>query len=519
MRIFVSYARVDRNYCIHIVNTLEVHDVWYDQRLYAGQQWWKEILRRLEWCEGFIYLLSPDSVTSEYCRKEFELAQSMGRHIFPVLIQENTPIPPSLMDVHYCDLSKGITPEAVKSLLNSIYIAERHKQPPPAVSISAMPVTDIKPPSMNPSTIISSAIAAMEKGHFDQAVYLLKQARSNGYTSRFINIDSLLKEAESSLERQAYLREAEREYRQIADLVKFAPAKRLGCEAFQAFRRAFPDYDPECLAQLCEEISITLEPVGSKNGGDVVTPVRRQASAFTLPMLEWCDIPLGITEIHEVTESGSRPAQSFYVDNFRMTKYPVTNGQYQIFLDDPMGYANPDWWQFSQHAYNWRMKNPQPKPGSFKGDERPREMVTWYDAVAFCRWLSARMGQNITLPTQGQWQRAAQGDTKRIYPWGDTFETKYANTRESGLKMTTLVTRYHDGISPYGVMDMAGNVWEWCLNAKGEYSNNVDLSTNATRAVHGGSFVSVHQRSQITFHYYLNPQTYYSSIGFRLVMA
>ena len=86
MRLFVSYARVDKPYCIQIIEMLDVHEVWYDQRLYAGQQWWKEILRRLDWCEGFIYLLSPESVASEYCRREFELALNLGRHIFPVLI-------------------------------------------------------------------------------------------------------------------------------------------------------------------------------------------------------------------------------------------------------------------------------------------------------------------------------------------------------------------------------------------------------------------------------------------------
>ena len=83
MRLFVSYARVDKPSCIQVVDTLDVHETWYDQRLYAGQDWWKEILRRLDWCEGFIYLLSPDSVNSEVCRKEYELAKSLGTPHFP----------------------------------------------------------------------------------------------------------------------------------------------------------------------------------------------------------------------------------------------------------------------------------------------------------------------------------------------------------------------------------------------------------------------------------------------------
>ncbi len=61
MRLFLSYARVDKPYAIQVVNMLDIHEIWYDQRLYAGQDWWREILRRLDWCDGFIYLLSPDS--------------------------------------------------------------------------------------------------------------------------------------------------------------------------------------------------------------------------------------------------------------------------------------------------------------------------------------------------------------------------------------------------------------------------------------------------------------------------
>ena len=78
MRLFISYARVDKPYCVQIAETLDIHSTWFDQRLYAGQHWWREILRRLDWCEGFIYLLSPDSIASEYCQKEYKIAQNTG---------------------------------------------------------------------------------------------------------------------------------------------------------------------------------------------------------------------------------------------------------------------------------------------------------------------------------------------------------------------------------------------------------------------------------------------------------
>ena len=71
MRLFVSYAHVDKALCKLVVERLSgVHETWYDERLFAGQDWWGEIQRRLHWCDGFVYLLSQTSVTSEYCQKE-----------------------------------------------------------------------------------------------------------------------------------------------------------------------------------------------------------------------------------------------------------------------------------------------------------------------------------------------------------------------------------------------------------------------------------------------------------------
>ena len=292
MRIFVSYARVDKPFCIQIVDTLDVHETWYDQRLYAGQNWWKEILRRLDWCESFVYLLSPDSIASEYCRKEFELAQSLGKHIVPVLIREEVNLPDNLKDTQYVDLTNGITIEAVKVLLNSIYIAERRKHP--ALPVSAIASERVAPPVTNPANVISVAAAAMENGQFDQAVFLLKQAKENGFTSRFINLDALLQDAETALERLSYLREAEREYKQIAELVKLTRTRKLGLEAFEAFRRDFPDYDPDELVQLLSKPDeVKIPAIIATNKQDVRPPI-------VLPLLEWCDIPTGYVLIDEL---------------------------------------------------------------------------------------------------------------------------------------------------------------------------------------------------------------------------
>lgn len=507
MRLFISYARVDKPYCIQIAETLEIHEIWYDQRLYAGQDWWSEILLRLEWCEGFVYLMSPDSVISDYCLKELTIAMNLGRHIFPVLIHEKTVIPESIRHFQYADLSNGLTPEAVKTLLNAIHVSERQGQPRKPVVRNIPQETKVESPIQDFSVIVGKAAEAMESGRFDHAVFLLKQAQENGYKSRFVNLTVLLQEAELALERQANQREAEREYKPIVELVKWQSTRRLGCDAFRAFAVDFPSYDPDNLASIC---------ISDDTGkAEPDRPVSRPRPTFTMPLLEWCEIPNGVVSLQKLNGGGRMHRDSAYIEAFQMSKYPVTNMQFQVFINDPDGYANPAWWDFSDQAHKWRRDTPLPRDSRFKGDERPRENVTWYEAMAFCNWLSAKTGLRIALPTDLQWQRAARGESDRLFPWGNDFSTDYANTRESKIRMTTVVMRYEKGLSPFGVFDMSGNVWEWCLNSGVKDSNNQEGEN--MRAIYGGSFISVCDRAQTNFHFNLNPEYYYGTIGFRLI--
>ncbi len=509
MRLFVSYARVDKPYCVQIANFLSIHDFWLDNRLYAGQNWWEEIMRRLDWCEGFVYLLSPDSIESKYCRQEFDLARQKGKHIFPVLIQNDCEIPDDLRDFHYADLSAGLTGDGVGTLLNAIHLAERSTASKPE---PARPTPRQKPPAgsqpmalpSDPTAIIGLAADAMEAGRFDDAVFMLERAIALGLRPRFIDIEAMLHEAQAHLEWQSKQRDMEREYNYIAELVKRRRTRKLGCDAFMVFRQHFPSYDPDNIAEICASEQVAA---ASKGAIAIDQPLRQK-----IPLLEWCEVPAGT--LHVINgKNGHSTHDTLHVDGFYISKYPVTNAQYRLFLDDPKGFGNPKWWEFSSFARAWRMENLEPVPSQFTGDERPRENVTWYEAMAFCNWLSSKIGVRITLPTRQQWQRAAKGSDNRLYPWGNDFDPNRCNTRESKIRQSTAVMRYDKGVSLFGAYDMAGNVWEWCLN--GNY-DDCDISTNGSRAVQGGSYISASERVQNDFHYVLSPEYHYGSIGFRL---
>jgi formylglycine-generating enzyme required for sulfatase activity len=517
MKLFVSYARVDKPFCLTVVDLLEAHDVWLDHRLYAGQQWWKEILRRLDWCEGFIYLLSPDSVQSEYCRREFEIAMKLGRHIFPVLIHAQTEVPVELAEVQYVDMTKGRTHESVKTLLNSIYVAEMQMQQSTIemqTPVSAIESHHVEQPSAAPANLVGEIASAMENGHFDRAIYLIKQAMNENINSPYIDFEVLLREAEIDLERITKVKQAQRDYRQIVELVKRPRTRQVGCGAFEAFLHDFPNYDPDNIISYCPDIT-KGDPLPPDADGDGI-PDEEEDGVPKLPMLEWINIPGGIVTLDKSIQGTEPPESEKTVSEFFISKYPVTNKQFQVFVDDQNGYADPRWWQFSEESRKWHAEHKKPRNAQFRGDERPRETVNWYEATAFCLWLSSRMNLDITLPTEWEWVQAARGSDNRVFPWGDEVDLDACNTSESKIKMTTSVTRFVKGVSPYAVYDMAGNVWEWCLNTA-KHDTDLDCHGEIKRAVQGGSYLGPIDRARISFGYYIHPRAAFGSVGFRLV--
>jgi hypothetical protein len=223
-----------------------------------------------------------------------------------------------------------------------------------------------------------------------------------------------------------------------------------------------------------------------------------------LPDITWLDIPAG-----EISLDGV--AGTCRVEPFQISKHVVTWVQYRAFLEAPDGYTNSDWWD--------QLARSDQRPGEqYRGlDNHPAENVSWFDAVAYCRWLTTRLGYEIRLPTEWEWQQAATGGSAdREFPWGSTWDSRHANTAESGLNRTTAVGVYPQGASPFGVLDLSGNVWEWCLN---EYAapERVEVSGDAPRVVRGGSFF--YKRESARSRYRDRDLPYWRNLGhgFRIV--
>ena len=166
-----------------------------------------------------------------------------------------------------------------------------------------------------------------------------------------------------------------------------------------------------------------------------------------------------------------QPQQTLTLPDYWIGATPVTNAQFRPFVAGD-GYTNQAYW--TPHGWAWRQARKRVQPSywenaTWNGTDYPVVGVTWYEAAAYCQWLSVQTGEAIRLPTEAEWEKAARGSAGRVYPWGDMWEAGRCNSAEAGLKRTAPVGHYPQGASPYGVLDMAGNVWEWCSSSVKDY--------------------------------------------------
>jgi formylglycine-generating enzyme required for sulfatase activity len=188
---------------------------------------------------------------------------------------------------------------------------------------------------------------------------------------------------------------------------------------------------------------------------------------------------------------GQRWKRRVYLPEYALAKTPVTNAQYRAFVE-ATGYRTPKHW-----------KNGQIPKGR---QDHPVVNVTGEDAQAFCEWAGCR------LPTEQEWEKGARGTDGRQYPWGDKWEKGRCNTHEARIGHTTPVGYYPSGASPYGLLDMVGNVWEWCANRRDEGSKKLVLrggswdvyDANARSAVRGWS-IPITLRSRCGFRCLVSP--------------
>jgi formylglycine-generating enzyme required for sulfatase activity len=289
-------------------------------------------------------------------------------------------------------------------------------------------------------------------------------------------------------------------------------------------------------------------------------PEEKPATSLDAPLwggVEFVRIPAGAflmgsradNALASDSEKPQHPIEIAY--DYWIARYPVTNEQFAQFVAATS-------YPFDLGA--WQMRSDQPVV-----------KVAWLNALAYCKWLNtliarsegipmpsgtpARIAQKdfqVRLPTEAEWEKAARGglspvvvegdlegvrdrDREREWPWGNEFDKTKCNSAEGGKKGPTPVGAYSPhGDSPYGVADMAGNVWEWTVSLWGmdlfhpqyrypyqshDGREKLDAPSSVYRVVRGGAFNSRSSSVRAAARYWFDPRVRHESVGFRVVVA
>jgi formylglycine-generating enzyme required for sulfatase activity/energy-coupling factor transporter ATP-binding protein EcfA2 len=292
----------------------------------------------------------------------------------------------------------------------------------------------------------------------------------------------------------------------------------------------------------------------------------------TLKDMQFCLVPAGSFVMgsdkndDKDAQDSETPQKTIDIPDFYLSRFPVTQAQFAACVAAG-GYANDAYWPEARELGYW-------KKGQFKGDydseprDRPVRLgapfdlanhpvvgVSWFEALAFVRWLNdlgnlIPSGWTASLPTEAQWEKAARGGKEivagemivklsevgkkfsfkskvnkfenRIYPWGDKLSTNLANYDDTKIQATNTVGCFPRGASPYGCEEMSGNVWEWCRTKwRDNYRTEADESLDGKedRVLRGGSYFVNPWGVRCSARGWFNPYFVDVSIGFRVALS
>ncbi len=505
---FISYSRRNLEFVEKLTEALAAHgkDVWFDQLkeplqgIPPSSKWWDEIKYGIEAAGNFLFVGSPESIASPYCNAEIAHALQHEKRIVPIM---------------YCgEIGEADTWKAINAAIDNI---PEDSELPSSVSADVanlrsltrrnwLKITEIQLVPFSADGDFERALELLIRGldldlawertwsQFKQTVQLWVES---DFDDSFLWTEGRLKPVRKEAEKRGLeLSESEREF--------LKPEQ-------ERLLKELDDIDLPHVNRLAigERLAVmgdTRPGVGVKDG---------------LPDIEWCYVE-GTQPGVDIKVEGQRfPVQPFYI-----ARYLVTYQQFQAFLDDSEGFENDKWWEGLTDQY----RRQEMSAATNQNTNAPRDKVSWYQCVAFTRWLNAKLPRDgwpdgaggdwqIRLPVEWEWQWAAQGgDPQNEYPWGE-WDGRRANTREAGIQSrSTAVGLYPAGAAGCGALDMSGSLWEWCLNEYGDVSN-INYGSNARRVFRGSNFGDSEIHARCAARSGNNPvrRSYYH--GFRLVCA
>jgi formylglycine-generating enzyme required for sulfatase activity len=285
-----------------------------------------------------------------------------------------------------------------------------------------------------------------------------------------------------------------------------------------------------------------------------------------LPDILWCEVPAGPfrmgSDEEQDPEADAKELPQHTVDlpAYYVSRYPVTQAQFKAFVDAG-GYGEQRYWTEAAAKGEWvdgqareLLKDqlhsaPSSYGAPFDLPNHPVVGVTWYEALAYCRWLEEQLtaascglrvwrddqittlnlshiAWNIRMPSEAEWEKAARGTDGRVYPWGRQADPDKANCEETGIGTTSAVGCFPGGVSTYGCLDMSGNVHEWTQSLWEDYPydpadgrERLDAGPTNGRVSRGSAFYKSSRVMRCAYRDWLGPRIGRRSTGFRLAAS
>jgi formylglycine-generating enzyme required for sulfatase activity len=539
-KLFISYPSESWMFAQRLAENLTTHlneDLFIDYRSIDDVDFEKAILGHLRTSQAVLLVITEYTFADihkddDWVRREIRTALECNIPI--ILVRENGLLPPRDLpeDVRDLHRSQGIPfykeyfPAAITSLKDFVITigvgTPRTAHHIPQVITVSAPAEPAPPPAV-PEPVrkptLDEAGDLMDVGDYEQALFILQSLQQAGLRATLQDaIVGLIADCQAAIAKAEREREAALEYAEIKSMSQRRATEAAARTAFTTWLKTYPD-----LADLLDSADLR-----SRFPAPQPRTVGERSAAILPQPFAWIPIPAGQVTIEDT---------AIQVPTFAIAKYPLTNAQYKPFIDAG-GYKERRWWTdagWDARAKGWEWQGSkfvetgkawtQPRywgDSQWNGAEQPVVGVSWYEAVAYCRWLSEHTGDSILLPSEAQWQRAAQGDDGREYPWGNDWQDgKLCNNSvdSNNSSKTTPVRRYEGkGDSPFGVVDMAGNVWEWCGTAY--ETGSEDLDGTDIRVLRGGSwYVDDTDRFRCASRGRSLPHYWYADWGFRLALS
>lgn len=224
-----------------------------------------------------------------------------------------------------------------------------------------------------------------------------------------------------------------------------------------------------------------------------------------LPDIDWVDIPSGDFLF------GAEKRKERVTQDYKISRYLITNAQFRSFIESIDYFDDYNW--IHLNGIHEQIRNPDEYKIGISN--YPVVNVSWVEAIAFCNWLSKKMNNNIQIPTHFEWQKAARGEFGREYSYGNQPNLQRGNTAEHNFKSPVAVGLFPMGSSPYGLLDISGNVWEWTYTINSAVATEKEIEK---RVLVGGSYNYGVDRDRV-FSFNSMPVNYRSDRGgFRITM-